>query len=383
MAERKKFQGNENSGRKPYQSMKPYLVYQYLLKESDEENIKKATDIADQLENEYGISTKARSIFKDVETMNQAILIANENARDIEEAIEMCENTKNHTIVYDSNYRGFYIPKRREKINDLYTILDCIYAAPFLDKDTALRLADMVCSEFVSNEEKDNMLESTYVPNKKVSDYTPLLKKLNTIRIALKKRVDGKAHIPEAIKFKYSEYQIEDVLTKAERTKTSSFDVEPYKIFICDGNYYLFGLDNGTNKRRTFEINRMEKIKLSPSERYVHLRAEEIRLWIDEYTKNHLGKFGYAKYKERVTLQFNESLLDTVVDKFGVLDAVYTKTDDKQYLVTVPVEISSQFFGWLCGIDGNIEILEPLEVKQNYLTHLRRKIRKNNFATKA
>jgi hypothetical protein len=288
----------------------------------------------------------------------------------------MCENTKNHTILYDSNYRGFYIPQRREKINNIYTVLDCIYAAPFLDKDTASRLADMVCSEFVSNQEKESMLDSTYVPDKTESDCAPLLKKLSTIRIALKKRVDGKAHIPEAIKFKYLEYQIEDILTKSGRTKTVSFDVEPYKIFIRDGNHYLLGLDNATKRRRIFEINRMEKIKLYPSERYVHLRPEEIRMWIDEYTKNHLGKFGYANYKERVTLRFNESLLDTVVDKFGVLDAVYTKNGNAQYSVTVPVEVSSKFFGWLCGLDGAIEILEPLEVKQNYLTHLRRMIRK-------
>ena len=376
MAERKKFQGNENSGRKPYQSMKPYLIYKYLLQESDEDNIKKATHIADQLKEEYGISTTPRAVFKDVEIMNQALLITNEKANNVDEAIEMCLKEKNHTIVYDTNRRGFYIPKRREKINDLYTIVDCIYAAPFLDKDTAARLADIVCGEFVSEDEKKRIIESTYVPDRSVSDCTSLLKNLELIRIALAKTVDGKPHYPDRIKFEYMEYQFIDAINRTERSRKRVFTVAPYKIFIHQNRHYLFCCDISTNENISFQIERMRNIKLVPQNHYITQYTPAIISFPDSIMKYRWRKFGNEGHKWQVTLQFEKSLIDTIVDTFGVLDAIYAKKDNDLYTVTTRVDINSRFYGWLCGFNGAVKIIDPPELYYKYLTYLRDHIKK-------
>lgn len=57
----------ERSGRKPDQKMKPYLVYQYLLKNTDENHFVTAEQIVGYLQETCGIDAERRSIYKDIE----------------------------------------------------------------------------------------------------------------------------------------------------------------------------------------------------------------------------------------------------------------------------------------------------------------------------
>ena len=60
-------------GRKTDQKMKPYLVMQYLIKHTDENNIVNATDIAIDLFENYGILAERRSIYKDIQEIYKAV----------------------------------------------------------------------------------------------------------------------------------------------------------------------------------------------------------------------------------------------------------------------------------------------------------------------
>ena len=56
-------------GKQTNQKLKPYVVLQYLLKYSDENNTKSAYDIIGYLE-DCGISAERRSIYRDIEDIN-------------------------------------------------------------------------------------------------------------------------------------------------------------------------------------------------------------------------------------------------------------------------------------------------------------------------
>ena len=68
----KDFDELEGHGKKNNQKLKPYIVYQYLMKKSDENNVVKAVEIADYLKT-LGISAERRSIYKDIEAINKTI----------------------------------------------------------------------------------------------------------------------------------------------------------------------------------------------------------------------------------------------------------------------------------------------------------------------
>lgn len=101
-------------GKQQHQKMKPYLVYDYLLRQTDENNVCSAYDIAGYLEEEFGINADRRSIYSDIEEIN-LVLYALENEGSMEEAEEVFEEAKEadeladyQTIVYDKKRKGFY-----------------------------------------------------------------------------------------------------------------------------------------------------------------------------------------------------------------------------------------------------------------------------------
>ena len=75
-------------GRKSDQKLKPYLVMQYLMKHSDENHVVSAPKIVGYLQEICGIYAERRSIYKDIEEINKAMLMI-ENEIDILEAEEL------------------------------------------------------------------------------------------------------------------------------------------------------------------------------------------------------------------------------------------------------------------------------------------------------
>ena len=65
MGEVKKIQVEAKHGRKQNQKMKPYVVLQFLMKETDENHLVTTYDIAGYLE-ACGIDAERRSIYKDI-----------------------------------------------------------------------------------------------------------------------------------------------------------------------------------------------------------------------------------------------------------------------------------------------------------------------------
>ena len=47
----------------------------------------------------------------------------------------------------------------------------------------------------------------------------------------------------------------------------------------------------------------------------------------------------------------------TVIDRFGTKGVAYSKLDETHFTVSVEVEISEQFFSWICGFGNKAKIL--------------------------
>ena len=79
--------------------------------------------------------------------------------------------------------------------------------------------------------------------------------------------------------------------------------------------------------------------------------------------------------QERITIQFINPLLDTVVDRFGKKGMLYNVVDDRHFSITAPIEISDQFYGWVLGFGNKAKILKPQKVVDGFTAYLD-KIRK-------
>lgn len=82
---------------------------------------------------------------------------------------------------------------------------------------------------------------------------------------------------------------------------------------------------------------------------------------IESYVRRVFGMYGGET--KRVTIRFVSKLLDTAVDRFGSDGSAHYLSDgDDHFTVSAEVDISRQFFGWICGFETDATIISPPEV---------------------
>lgn len=354
------------------QKMKPFFVYDFLMRNSNAETPVKTERIIEYLE-ELGIGAERRSIYKDIEEINKALILTTRKdyddlpkAETFEEAEELLKDDKEKTIVYDQNKKGFYVRKRNYSIEDVRAIAECVYSAKFLDEKRAKRLVkvvgDLVCEMDAKGLERDVILLDKGKSNN-IANYESLQK----ISFAMsRKRIKKIAHIPEKIKFKYLSYTIQNGIRRTERRKGEWYVVSPYKLLISDGNYYLMGYDDKMQKIVTYRVDRMKDLELTGEPRSGANEYDEITM--ETYLQEHFGM--YHGEREYIKIRALNPLLDTFVDRFGTRDVIYAKDDDSHFTATVRVAVSSQFYGWLCGLGNKVKIISPEPIVEDFKQYL-------------
>lgn len=292
------------SGKKFNQKIKPYVVLQYLLKYSDENNIVTSPDIVAFLE-EHGIEAERRSIYRDIKEINKAALMMEEDCSidDTEEMLDADEEDELKLVVYDPHKKGFYVRQRHFDLNDIRLLAECIYSATFVTEGQAKRLVEVVC-EFASEHQAERIRHNAFLTDRVKTNNKHVL---NSIAVS----------------------------NEVERRHGDKFIVSPYALLINDGNYYLLAVDDRYKKPRTYRIDRMKEVALTgePRTGEEHFKDVDIRT----YAQRVFGMYGGKR--QLVTIRFINPLLDTAVERFGTKDAIYTKLDDRHFSVTAHVEI--------------------------------------------
>ena len=356
----------EGHGKKDYQKLKPYLVMKYLLTVSDESHAVSASDIVDYLRNDAGIYAERRSIYSDIEQINIAMLMT-ENEYTIQEAVDELKEygDESRYIVYNPNKKGYYVRERRYEIDQIRLAAESIYASKFLTAKEAEMFVDLICG-FVSEYQAKEIKHDVLLTDRIKTDNENTFRNVSTINAAMSRELDGKRHTPEKISFKYLKYTISDLKQKVERRRGERYFVSPYKLLLNDGNYYLLAFDDKAQDMRTYRVDRMRDVRLEKQPRD---GAEAFgAISMKSYTQRVFGMIGGDQ--ECVTIRFVKSLLDTVIDRFGTNGAKYIKVDNNHFNVIVNVEISDQFFGWICGFGNRAKITDPFWVKQQFTEYI-------------
>lgn len=360
-------------GKKPNQKVKPYVVLQYLLRRTDENHVATAMDIVAYLE-ECVISAERRSIYRDIEEINRVALMLDEGCT-IDEATEMLEHDKTDNlklVVYDKRQKGFYVHQRKFDLNDIRLLAECVYSAKFISQGQADRLAEVVC-EFVSEYQAEKIRHNAFLTDRVKTNNRQVLRNIAAINEAMATKKDGKPHTPQKISFKYLKYALQDGITQVERRKGATYKVSPYKLLINDGNYYLLAFDDKAQDMRTYRIDRMKEVKVLSEPREGAETFSKIDM--ETYTRRVFSMFGGER--KRVSIRFINPLLDTAVERFGISpDVFYRQDDEKHFVVTADVEISDQFFAWVCGFGNRAKIVNPPHVTEAIQEYLRNLLQK-------
>ena len=187
-----------------------------------------------------------------------------------------------------------------------------------------------------------------------------------TINDAMSRRLFGVSHMPEKISFKYMKYSFDDMSQQVERRKGSKYVVSPYQLLINDGNYYLLAFVDDKQEMRTYRVDRMKEVVRTGEER---TGAEVFRnLDMRTYAQRVFSMYGGRK--QRVKLRFIPTLLDTMIERFGTINAQYSKSDDRHYAVEAEIEISEQFYGWLLGFGKRVKLVYPADEVEKFKAYV-------------
>lgn len=345
-------------GKKPNQKVKPYVVLQYLLRSTDENHVATAMDIVAYLE-ECAISAERRSIYRDIEEINRVALMLDEDCT-IDEAAAMLQRDENDDlklVVYDKRQKGFYVRQRKFDLNDIRLLAECVYSAKFISQGQADRLAEVVC-EFVSEYQAEKIRHNAFLTDRVKTNNRQVLRNIAAINEAMSCKIDGQPHTPEKISFQYLKYSIADMSKQVERRHGAKYIVSPFQLLINDGNYYLLAFDDRSKAMRTYRVDRMKNVSFSGEPRAGEEAFKKIDL--KTYTQRVFSMYGGEE--ELVQIRFINPLLDTVIDRFGTKDVQYSKEDDSHFCVSAKVEISDQFFAWVCGFGKRAKIISPVSV---------------------
>ena len=352
--------GSVTSGKKDNQKLKTYLILQYFLKNSDERHPLKMQDILLFLQEDCGIDAERRSIYRDIDEINK-ILYMLDNDCDIQEAEEAISDPKygeeeKFIVKAGSNRDGYYLCKRPHdiQVDDIRLLAECVYNARFISEDKANDLIQVV-SGLLSQWDAQEIEHDVFLVDRTKTQNTDVLSNVMTINYCMRRGTATDPHTPEKITFKYQKYSIQDVTKTIDRRKGEKYKVSPYRLLLNDGNYYLLAFDDRAQEMRTYRVDRMKGVSVTGEPR----DGEEAfkALDLQNYTQRVFGMIGGERH--HITLRFINPLLDTVIDRFGTKAAHYSKVDEKHFSVMTEVELSDQFFSWLCGFGNRVKIMEP------------------------
>ena len=135
--------------------------------------------------------------------------------------------------------------------------------------------------------------------------------------------------------------------------------VSPWQLAWENGCYYLIAYqDEKAPPVRHYRVDRMAGVLVLDEPR----RGKEFFRTFDlpAYLRKHFNMFGGTEY--RVTLRCAADLEPVMRERFG-REPVFCPEEDGYFHFDVPICVSPQFFGWVCGFGGKVEVTAPAAVR--------------------
>ena len=167
------------------------------------------------------------------------------------------------------------------------------------------------------------------------------------------------------IEFKY----IDNNGEKEKEYKHDGFiyKLSHYALSWNDDHYYVIGYSNKHQCISNFRVDRLAKLQIS--EREILPPPDDFS--VATYVKSVFSMFGGEE--QTVEIKCANHLMKVIIDRFG--KSVKTEPLGSHcFKAYIDVSVSPTFFGWVFQFDGDVSILAPDGVKDDYIKMVNRAI---------
>lgn len=302
-----------------------YLL-EFLYKETDENNSVSTKEIIDYL--------GKRNILVNRKTLKDDVSILVEAGYDI--------------VMVKSSHNSFFFRNRKFQMLELKLLIDAVSASKFITHEKSEELIKKLTS-LASAGQRAQLVRHLFVENRIKADNEEIYNIVDIITDAINNR--------KKVQFQYMDYTPEK--KKVLRNKGELYINNPYGLLWNDDRYYLVGFSEKYNKLVQFRVDRMFKPRIIS----VDAILAPIGFSMADYTRKTFKMFGGDE--TTIELECDNKLMKVIIDRFG--EEVETSAVTKRtFRVRVDVNISQIFYGWIFQFGGQIKILSPFFVKEEY-----------------
>lgn len=314
------------------QRLKLLYLKDIFLKHTNETDSLTRNQITDML-SDLGISEGRKAFSEDIEALQNY-------GMDI-------RATSGRTASYQLMTRDF-------EFAELKLLADVVSSAKLLSESQSgalLKKLSTLCSE----KEAAQLKRTVYVSGRsRQNSNKAVLYNVDTIQRAISTTPKKK------ISFRYFEYDIH----KNKKYRDKARICTPYALVWDNDHYYLVAWNDHRSTYSNFRVDRMDNVEIldEPARKIDH------DFNLEEYILTHISMF--SGEESNVVLRCDKSLVNAVLDRFGMGVRLVPASDGETFTVYTSVVAKEPFFGWVFQFGGKAEIVEPEQIRSEYLSML-------------
>ena len=315
--------------RENYRKVKLLKLLELLRKRTDEQHPMTTSEICTAM-GELGIPCDRRIVKMDVDNLNDL-------------GYEVMVTMVGHEKAYYVEDRSFSLP-------ELKILIDAVHASSFITKKKSEELIEKLAA--LAGEHRAEVLKRNMVCfNTRKHSNEKILYTIDTLEEAILNQ--------KKVIFLY--FDLDENGQRVYRRGGHHYVVEPVALVFNEDNYYLTSYSSRHDSTSNYRVDRMDGVKIieeSCGEKAVALRDQ-----VASYTEQAFKMFGGQV--EDVVLELDRNLIGVVYDKFGE-SVRMIPSGENRCIATVKVRISPVFFGWLFQFAGEMDILSPAKLNEEY-----------------
>lgn len=315
--------------------LKSLYLLKILMEETDEEHGLTTPQLIEKLE-AYGIYAERKSIYSDIEDLQSL----------------------DYDIIQDGSGRStnYKLVSREFELAELKLLVDSIQAAKFISDDKSTELIKKL-EAFTSKYNAKKLNHQMYTFGGVKTDNEDVLINVDYINEAI--------NTNKVINYKYWNWNAEK--KKELKYNGRIYVVSPISLIWDNEYYYLVGYNHTDKEVRHYRVDKMKGIVITEQ-----MRHEEARNFNEDMGAYANRLFGmYDGEIKRVELIAHNNKIGVLIDRLGK-NIPIVKVDDEHFKTAVNVAVSSQFFGWIMGLQGTVKIIGPESVLEDMRTEVRR-----------
>ena len=313
--------------------LRPIYLVRILKERTDEDHYLTTAQLCSILRNEYGMETHRTTIKSDIEMLQKAGF-----------GIQTVRSTQNQYNFIDREF----------DYAELKMLIDAVQSAKFITKAKSNQLVKKLTA--LSSVNKAKELKRNLVVDRGT-------KLQNEHIIMIVDAVNEAINQRKKIRFQMTEYT-----TKKKRVLHNDgeeYVFSPYTL-IWDGDfYYVVGY---SDKYQSIGSHRIDRIYKRPEVLDESAVPVPPGFDINAYVNTMFRM--YDAERVEVELQVDNTLVDSIIDKFGPDVTIYA-CDQNSFRAIATVSVGTPFFSWLFGFQGKVKIRKPESVRMAYEDRVR------------